>query len=286
MDSFPLLSRNILGCDEGYETADIVVFGAPFDGTATYRPGSRFAPSAIRQESFGLETYSPYQQKDIGKCKVCDLGDLDLPFGHTRAALDLIRDTAEKIIGGGKKPLMIGGEHLASLPSIEAALAKHPGLCIVHLDAHADLREEYIGERFSHSSVIRRVWEHTGDGRIFQHGIRSGAEEEFEFARKHTAFYPFTLHGMAETAAALKNKKVYLTIDLDVLDPSVFPGTGTPEAGGVSFTELLSALLCLKNLDIVGADMVELAPHYDPSGCSTAVACKVLRELAILISQK
>jgi agmatinase len=283
MNGFPLLPRTILGCDADFDSATIAVFGAPFDGTATYRPGSRFAPAAVRTESIGIETYSPYQDKDLADISVCDIGDLDLPFGNTGAALELIRKASGDIFAGGKKPVMIGGEHLVSLPVIEAALKRYPDLIVIHLDAHADLRGEYIGEKLSHSSVVRRVWELVGDGRIHQHGIRSGTREEFAFAKAHTVFYPFDLNGIEKTAKALQNKKAYLTIDLDVLDSSVFPGTGTPEAGGASFAELVKALLAMKPLDIVGADIVELAPHYDPSGCSTAAACKVLRELLLLM---
>jgi len=284
MNNIPLLPRTILGCDADYDSAETVVFGAPFDGTATYRPGSRFAPAAIRTESIGLETYSPYQDLDMPEDKICDMGDLDLPFGNTGSALKIIRNTAEAILKSGKKPVMIGGEHLVSLPAIEAALSLYPGLHIIHFDAHADLREEYIGEQLSHSSVMRRVYDLTGNNRIHQYGIRSGTKEEFLFAKKHTIFHPFDLNSIEDAVTVLKNKKVYLTIDLDILDTGVFPGTGTPEAGGVSFMELIKALIALKPLQIVGADIVELAPNYDTSGCSTAVACKVLRELLLCMS--
>lgn len=274
---------NILGFENPYEKADIVVFGAPFDGTVSYRPGSRFGPAAIRNESFGIETYSPYQNADLGDIKGCDMGDLPLPFGDTKAALDMIKNVTQEIVSDGKIPIMLGGEHLVSLPAVEAVLEKFPDLCIIHLDAHTDLREDYLDISLSHATVMRRIWEQVGDKRIWQFGIRSGEKYEFEWARDHTYLTPFNLLGIEKALEVIGSRPVYLTIDLDVLDPSVFPGTGTPEHGGVSFMELMAFLLKLRGKNIVGADLVELAPHYDASGISTAAACKLLREVALII---
>jgi len=281
MDLNPKVS--ILGFDSLYKDADIVVFGAPFDGTVSYRPGSRFGPSAIRNESYGIETYSPYQDADLTEIRGCDAGDLPIPFGDTKAALDMIYDFARGIINDGKIPVMLGGEHLATLPAVEAAIDKYPDLCVIHLDAHTDVREEYMGIALSHATVIRRIWEKLGDKRIWQFGIRSGEKYEFEWAKEHNYLMTFRLDGIDNALSEIGNRPVYLTIGLDVLDPSVFPGTGTPEHGGVSFHELLDFLLKLKGRNIVGADLVELAPNYDSSGISTAAACKLLRELALVI---
>ena len=272
-----------MGCDTEFEDADIVLFGAPFDGTVTFRPGSRFAPSQMRIDSFGLETYSPYQDKDMEDYNIHDAGDLDLPFGNKDKALDIIEQTVSDIIKSKKKPYMIGGEHLVSLPAIKAIHAEYKDLCVLHFDAHTDLREQYIEEPLSHSTVMRRVWDILGDNRIWQFGIRSGTKEEFEWAGEgHTSLHKFNLNGIETAINEIGNRPVYLTIDLDVLDPSIFAGTGTPEAGGVTFNELVTALCDLSELNIVGADVVELAPHYDASGVSTAVACKVLREVLVL----
>ncbi|MCX7774380.1 MAG: agmatinase [Clostridia bacterium] len=276
---------SILGFEHPYEEADLVVFGAPFDGTVSYRPGSRFGPSAIRNESFGIETYSPYQNADLTDIKGCDAGDLPLPFGDTRAALDMIHDFTKDILSDGKKPLMLGGEHLVTLPAVEAVLSKYPDLCIIHLDAHTDLREDYLGIKLSHATVIRRVWEKLGDKRIWQFGIRSGEKYEFEWARDHTFLTPFSLDGIQKALEVINKRPVYLTIDLDVLDPSVFPGTGTPEHGGVTFKEFMTFMMQLQGQNIVGADLVELAPHYDMSGISTAAACKILREVALVVAK-
>ena len=276
------LPSTFLGCGADYDGSRIVLFGAPFDGTVTFRPGSRFAPSRMRAESWGLETYSPYAGRDLEDCRIHDAGDLDLPFGDPRAALDAIRSFAWRVVSGGRIPLMIGGEHLVTLPALEAVREKYPELCVLHFDAHTDLREEYMGVALSHATVMRRVWEALGDGRIWQMGIRSGTREEFEWARRgHVTLHPFDLDGLAGAAAAIGRRPVYVTVDLDVLDPSVFPGTGTPEPGGATFRELLDALNGLDGMHIVGADVVELSPHYDASGASTAAACKVLRELAV-----
>lgn len=272
-----------MACDSDYEGASIVLFGAPYDGTVSYRPGTRFAPSAIRNESFGIETYSPYLKKDLEDSKVFDAGDLEFGFGNTRKVLDEIRDMTAKIIANDKIPVMLGGEHLVTLGCIEAMALKYPDLHIVHFDAHADLREEYLGEELSHACVLRRCHELLGDNRIFQFGIRSMTRDEDEFAEKHTVQEKYNLDGLDNVIEQLKGRPIYVTLDLDVLDPAYFCGTGTPEPGGVSFMDLMNAVHKLNELTIVGADINELAPHYDQSGMSTITACKILRELVLTI---
>lgn len=276
-------SHSFIGCESSYDEAGIVIFGAPFDGTTSYRPGTRFAPSAIRSESDGIETYSPYQDKDLEDYAIFDSGDLILPFGQPSKALALIEKRTKEILEDDKRPLMIGGEHLVTLGVARAIIKKYPDVVFIHFDAHTDLREDYLGEQLSHATVIRRIWDLVGDGRIYQFGIRSGERSEWQFAKTHTDLTPFTLEGLDEVIESLKGKPVYFTLDLDVLDPSVFPGTGTPEAGGVTYKELQLALEKLGDLNIVGADMNELSPHYDHSGLSTAVACKVLREMLLMM---
>ena len=282
-----LMLPHFMSCDACMDKAEVVVFGAGFDGTATYRPGSRFGPQAMRLEFYGLETYSPALDRDLTDIAVCDGGDLELPFGNTNAALELIYKTTAEIINAGKKPFMIGGEHLVTLPAFKAVLQKYPGICLLQLDAHTDLRDEYLGEQLSHSSVVRRIWDIVDDCRIWQLGIRSGMKEEFVWAGEgHTNMRLFDLSAAQEAVEALAGVPVYLTIDLDVLDPSIMPGTGTPEPGGVTFTELQRALCSFKDLNIVAADVVELAPKLDNSGVSTAVACKVMREVLLLMGAK
>ena len=279
--------ETFIGCESNFEEASIVLYGAPFDSTTSFRPGARFGPSAMRHESFGLETYSPYQDKDLIDISVFDSGDLELCFGSSEIALSDIQKRAEEILKAGKFPLLLGGEHLVTLGAVRAAAAKYPDLHIIHFDAHADLRDDYLGAKLSHACVLRRCHEIVGDGHIHQFCIRSGEREEFQFARKHTDFHPFTFEGLKETVRELKEKQVpvYFTIDLDCLDPSVFPGTGTPEAGGVSFIELFEAIRTVSQVNVVGADVNELAPMLDTSGVSTATACKVLRELLLAVAK-
>lgn len=282
------MERNIetfIGCDASYEEADIVLFGAPFDSTTSFRPGARFGSAAMRHESFGLETYSPYQDKDLTDMSVFDSGDIELCFGSAEMALADIEARAQEILDDEKLPFLIGGEHLVTLGSVRAVAKKYPDLHIIHFDAHADLRDDYLGAKLSHACVIRRCHDILGDGRIHQFCIRSGEREEFRFAKEHTDMHALSFAGLEEVVEQLKEEgvPVYFTIDLDCLDPSAFPGTGTPEAGGVSFLQLLSAIRKVTELKIVGADVNELAPMLDTTGVSTATACKVLREFLLAL---
>lgn len=282
-----MLNRNIetfIGCDKEYADANIVIFGAPFDSTTSYRPGTRFASKEMRAQSFGLETYSPYLDMDLCDSSVFDGGDLELCFGDTQKALSQIERFTAQVLADGKLPLMIGGEHLVTLGAVRAVFDKYADLHIVHFDAHADLRDEYLGVKLSHATVIRRCFDLVGDGKINQFGIRSGEKSEFEFAKEHTLMHKFNFEGLTEIIKSLWDKPVYFTIDLDVLDPSAFPGTGTPEAGGISFLELIKAINKVCRLHIVGCDLNELSPVYDQSGVSTTTACKILRELLLSLS--
>ena len=276
--------ETFIACDKEYDEADVVIFGAGFDGTTSYRPGTRFAGSAIRHESYGIETYSPYQDKDLLDINVFDGGELELPFGNTEKVLDMIKNYTEDILSDNKLPVMIGGEHLVTLGAVRAVAEKYPDLHIIHFDAHSDMREDYLGEKLSHACVMRRCWEIVGDGKIFQFGIRSGDREEFDFAKNHVYTHKFDLKTLPDIVSELKGKPVYFTIDLDVLDPSVFPATGTPEAGGITYKELLEGIFAVRGLNIVGADINELSPPYDQTGVSTACACKALRELLLTIT--
>ena len=282
------MKKNIetfIGCDGEYGDARIALFGAPFDSTTSFRPGARFGSSAIRHESFGLETYSPYQDKDLADINVFDCGDLELCFGSAEAALKDIEEKAKEILSDGKLPFLVGGEHLVTLGAVRAAAERYPDLHIIHFDAHADLRDDYLGARLSHACVMRRCHELTGDGRIHQFCIRSGEKAEFAFAGAHTDLHKFGFDGLKELVGKLAEDRtpVYLTVDLDCLDPALFCGTGTPEAGGVSFTQLLEAILAVSRCNIIGADVNELAPMLDASGASTAAACKSVREMLLAI---
>ena len=284
-----MLNKNVevfMACEKEAHEADIVLFGAPFDSTTSYRPGTRFGSSAIRRESYGIECYSPYQDKDLEDTKVMDCGDLELCFGNTKKALAQIEEQAKEILDNSAIPFMLGGEHLVTLGAFRAVLEKYPDIHIIYFDAHADLREEYLGEQLSHASVIRRCWDLVGDGRIYQFGIRSGDREEFYWAKEHVTMRKFDFEGLEEVLEKLEGTPIYFTLDLDVLDPSVFPGTGTPEPGGVTFDALRKAAekVCSR-ANVVACDVNELSPHYDPSGISTAVACKIVREMLLALSK-
>ena len=280
-----MLNKNVevfMGCDTGWHFASTVLFGAPFDSTTSYRPGTRFGSGAIRRESYGIESYSPYQDRDLLDGDVVDIGDIELCFGDSAAALESITQQTRRILASHKRPFMLGGEHLVTLGAFRAVAQKFPDVHIIHFDAPADLRDDYLGVPLSHACVMRRCWELVGNGRIFQFGIRSGDREEFSWGRTHVRTNRFNFDTLEEVVEQLQGKPVYFTLDLDVLDPSVFPGTGTPEPGGVSFEELRKAatLVCSK-LRIVGCDVNELSPHYDQSGVSTIVACKIVREMLL-----
>lgn len=275
----PFLDRTWMGQNPDYETADIVMLGLGFDGTVSYRSGSRFAPEQIRLASWGLEEYSPRFDKELEDCNFHDAGDLEFPLGNTVKTLEVIKENVQQIYKDGKRVFGIGGEHLVTYPEILAVSEVYGDeLAIVHFDAHTDLRDEYLGEELSHSAVIKLCSKYVKPENIKQIGIRSGMKEEWEFMQKHNTL----IHDYSGLDCLL-GKKVFVTVDLDVLDTSVMSGTGTPEVGGMSFDELMSWFEYLKKFDIVGADVVELAPDYDTSGCSTAVATKVIRELLMIM---
>ena len=206
-----MLNRNIetfLCCDAEFDAADIVLYGAPFDSTTSFRPGTRFGSGAIRRESYGLESYSPYQDKDLLESSVMDSGDIELCMGSSESALADIQQRAETILEAGKLPFMLGGEHLVTLGAVRAVAQRFPDLHIVHFDAHADLRDDYLGVQLSHACVLHRCWELVGDGRIFQFGIRSGDREEWRWGRDHVTCHPFDLEGLEDVVD--RNMQFYI----------------------------------------------------------------------------
>ena len=275
-------TNQFIGCDVPFEDAKVVLFGAPYDSTTSFRPGTRFGPNAMRMESFGIETYSMLLDKDLlDDTSVFDSGDIELPFGNQEQTLAMIEARADEIVAAGKIPFLLGGEHLVTLGSVRAAAKRRPDLRIVHFDAHADLRTDYLGNPLSHASVMRRCHDLLGDGRIYQFGIRSGTRDERQFMRDgHVTTELFSDTTLDAALASIgPDAPVYLTVDMDVLDPSEFPGTGTQEAGGFRYPQLVADVRkILAQLNVVGLDNVELNPGLDSSGRSTALACKFLRE--------
>jgi agmatinase len=282
----PFIEQTFISAKTPLKEASAVILGCPYDGSASFRPGARFGPSAIRRASWGIETYSPYLNKDLGQFLIHDMGDLELPLGEKKISLDLIRKAVRKILSGNKFPILLGGDHLITLPVVEELVKNYPQLQIVHIDAHTDLREEYLGESASHSTVMKRVVDHLGEDRLFQIGIRSGTEDEFKLARKMKSIIPFDPGSLRSMINRLRNQPVYITLDLDVMDPSLLPGVGTPEPGGYTFHEFISLLKILQALHVVGFDIVELTPDYDPTQISSITASVILREMSLAFCLK
>jgi agmatinase len=268
-----------MGSSDNYNTSNHVIVGAPMDFTVSFRPGSREGPQAIRMVSTGLEEYSIYQEKDLADYNYYDLGDIILPFGNVSESLYCIETIAEKIIKDDKFPIFLGGEHLISLPVIRAMAKKHPDLAVIHFDAHADLRHDYLGEKESHATVMRYVSEFLGSKRIYQFGIRSGTKDEFEYAKSHTNMFIDQLLGpLSQVVANWDQRPVYISLDIDVVDPAYAPGTGTPEPGGCTSKEIIEAIIMLRNLPVVGMDLVEVLPMIDQSQRTALLASKLVRE--------
>jgi agmatinase len=277
----PFIESNYISASASFKDSKIVLLGCPYDGSASFRPGARFGPSAIRRASWGIETFSPYFGRDLSELSIHDMGDLELPLGEKKTSLDLIRKALRKILSEKKIPISLGGDHLITLSIVEEILRVYPHLYVIQIDAHADLREDYLGETLSHSTVMRKVVDRLGEGRLFQVGLRSGTEEEFKLAKKMKSIVPTDQGSLRSMVRRLRNQPVYITLDLDVIDPSLLPGVGTPEPGGFTFQGFISFLKKLKTLHVVGFDMVELTPDYDPTQVSSITASVLLREMIL-----
>ncbi len=277
----PFVETNYISASVSFEKSNGVILGCPYDGSASFRPGARFGPSSIRRTSWGIETFSPYFRRDLSQCSLHDMGDLELPLGEKKISLGLIRNGVGKILSEKKFPILLGGDHLITLPIVEEMLTVYPRLHLLQIDAHTDLREDYLGEPFSHSTVMRKAVDHLGEGRLFQIGIRSGTEEEFKLAKKMRSIVPLEPGRLSSMMKRLKNQPVYITLDLDVFDPSLMPGVGTPEPGGLTFPEFIFLIKKLQGLRVVGFDIVELTPDYDPTQVSSVTASVILREMIL-----
>jgi len=275
------METTFLSADASFERSRIVILGCPFDGSASFRPGARFGPSAIRKASWGIETFSPYLGKDLGGLHLHDMGDLELPLGEKKASLAAIRQGLRMILSRRKFPVLLGGDHLITFPCVEEVSRVHPDLHLIHIDAHTDLREDYLGETLSHSTVMRMIADRLGERRIFQIGVRSGTSEEFKLARKMKSIVSLGQAPLKSMVKTLRNQPVYVSLDLDVIDPGLLPGVGTPEPGGLTFQGFLSLLDKLRPLRVVGFDIVELTPDYDPTGISSVTAAVILREMIL-----
>lgn len=268
-----------MGSCDTYQEATTVILGVPMDFTVSFRPGTRMGPQHIRTVSYGLEEYSVDQDKELTDYAYYDWGDINLPFGNTAESLKRIGQVTGQLLNDGKFPLLIGGEHLISFPIIEQVYRKYPDLAVLHFDAHADLRSEYLGEVLSHATVMRKVADLIGGQNLYQFGIRSGTREEFAYARENTNMYiKQVLVPVKEIIETIGKRPIYVSLDIDVLDPAFAPGTGTAEPGGCTSSEILDVIRLLGDLNIVGFDLVEVSPMFDQSERTGLLGAKIIRE--------
>jgi agmatinase len=277
----PFLERKasfLCSCDK-LDKCDRVIIGLPMDFTTSFRPGTRLAPYRVREVSEGVEEYSIYQDRSLDEIFFYDAGDVSIPFGNVGLSLDRMEATARELLVMNKKIFSIGGEHLVTLPLIKAYKDFFPNLVVIQMDAHADLREDYVGETLSHATVMGHALRIVGDKNLFQLGVRSGTREELRYASRCSNLYlDCFLSVMDEVKNKVGKRPVYISLDIDVLDPAFAPGTGTPEAGGVSSRELLQMLNGLSSLNVVGFDMVEISPPYDIGDNTSILGAKIMRE--------
>lgn len=287
-DASSVLSAKFMSSMDSYDKADVVMVGAPMDATCSFRPGTRFGPQSIRNASIGIEEYSVYLDRSLEDASFFDSGDLDLPFGNVEGSLEIIGNSAQEVLKDGKIPLFIGGEHLISAPVVKKVFKMYGNdLIVLHFDAHADLRENYLGCSNSHASAVRRMVDFMPGKNIFQFGIRSGTREEFKFAEENTNLHKFeVLEPLKNVVSNIRNRPVYITLDIDVVDPAFADGTGTPEPGGISSRELIDSVGLLQALNIVGFDLVEVSPPYDISGRTAVLAAKIIREILLMTGIK
>lgn len=281
------LYTGFMGATQDYNNSQVVLVGAPMDFTVSFRPGTRQGPQSIRQVSIGLEEYSVMLDRDLADYAYFDAGDISLPFGHVEESLARIGKVVQQILKDDKFPLVLGGEHLISLPVIEQVAKKYPGLKLLHFDAHADLREDYMGQPLSHASVIRKAVDLVGGKNIYQFGIRSGTRDEFTFAKNNTnMFIGQVLEPLKKVLPELAGHPVHITLDIDVVDPAFAPGTGTAEPGGCTSAEILEAIYLMKDLNVVGFDMVEISPVYDHSERTAILGSKLVREAILAFGKR
>ena len=275
---FMAASRDPAGCQVG-------LFGVPYDGTTSFRPGTRFGPAAIREVSQGLETYCPQLDSDLEDLTFVDLGAVEIPFGAPEPVLELVREATATVLNKGLRPLMLGGEHSISSGAVAAVVERHPDLVLVQLDAHADLRDSWLGTRHSHACAMRRCLDVLPSGNLLQLAIRSGTREEFRELQA-SGRRIIDAEALRQALNPLHGTPIYLTVDLDWFDPAVLPGTGTPEPGGFRWQDFAAVIDVLKGHQLVAADVVELAPQLDTSGMSAVLAAKVTRSLLLLLGQR
>lgn len=278
-----------MGAQRDIDQCRVSLLGVPYDGTCCFRPGARFGPSAVREDSYGIETYCPQLNLDLEDINFTDIGSLDVPLGDAKLTLDYIRDATDILLKKNLKPLIIGGEHSITSGVIKSLITNYPDLIMLQLDAHADLRDEWLGSKFSHACTMKRCLEILPSKKIFQIGIRSGTKSEFLEMNNSKRLIQHTLgknaKSLEEALKSFKGRPIYLTFDLDWFDPSIMPGTGTPEPGGYFWGDFAAIIDVIKSHNLIGADVVELSPKLDNTGISSILAAKVIRSLIMLLDK-
>lgn len=278
-----------MGAQRDTDQCRVSLLGVPYDGTCCFRPGARFGPSAVREDSYGIETYCPQLNLDLEDINFTDIGSLDVPLGDAKLTLDYIRDATDILLKKNLKPLIIGGEHSITSGVIKSLITNYPDLIMLQLDAHADLRDEWLGSKFSHACTMKRCLEILPSKKIFQIGIRSGTKSEFLEMNNSKRLIQHTLgknaKSLEEALKSFKGRPIYLTFDLDWFDPSIMPGTGTPEPGGYFWGDFAAIIDVIKSHNLIGADVVELSPKLDNTGISSILAAKVIRSLIMLLDK-
>lgn len=286
MHNYVRKDYGFIGTIEEYRAASMVMFGAPLDVTVSFRPGTREGPQAIRAMSRSLEDYSIELGRELQSVPVYDAGDLVLPTGDLVTGLTRIENAVDTVLGDGKMPLLLGGEHLLTLPAVKAAVRRYPDLIVLQLDAHADLLDQYEGASLSHATVMRRVAEVVGHESVIQLGIRSGTREEVAYARDNTIMFCYdVIPALEDVVSSLRGRPVYVTVDIDVVDPAFAPGVGTPEPGGIDAREFIQSAYYLYDMNVVGMDLVEVNPTFDQANLTALLAAKFLREAILCLGR-
>jgi agmatinase len=269
-----------IACRAPYPDARIVLFGIPFEGSVNLRTGADDGPRDLRLASDSIETYSPVLERDLEDLGMADLGDCELGAGSPRERLARAREEVSGFWRPGLRTVMLGGDHTATLPVIEVLAPAISELRILQLDAHPDLREEFLGERYNYASAMARVMEVVAPDRVYQVGMRTGAREEYRRNAPH--LYPahevHPVEAVRTLVPELGQHPLYVTMDVDVLDPAEAPGTGAPEPCGLRTSELIEIVRLLEGCTIVGTDLVEVAHALDSSGRTSITASWILRE--------
>ena len=261
------------------------IIGVPFDSTTSYHSGSRLGPIVVREASFGFEKYNTVFNKDL-TTTFYDFGDINVIPGNCETTSGIVENTVNELLDMNIKPIIIGGEHSASIGAIKALTDKYGRLTVIHLDAHRDLAFDFMGERHSHATVMRRAHEMGVD--LVQMGIRSASADEEEFVKSTYNIQTFKNKDVHKHMDAIEyyliniDGPIYISIDMDVIDPSIAPRVGNPTPGGLFISEIETIIQTLAHKNVVGLDVVETAA--DRLGDNTAVvAAKIIYDFLTLI---